>query len=48
MYWPGETPDRELRLIVVLAVAIAHPKPGQPSAFELAERLLNTIHKERR
>jgi hypothetical protein len=48
VYWPAETPDRELRLIVVLAVGIAHPKPGHPSAFELAERLLNTIHKERR
>ena len=48
VYWPGQTPDRELRLIVVLAVGIAHPKPGQRSAFELAEQLLNTIHKERR
>jgi len=48
VYWPAETPDRDLRLIVVLAVAIAQPKPGQPTAFELAERLLNTIHKERR
>ncbi len=48
MYWPAETPGRELRLIVVLAVAIAHPKPGHPSAFELGERLLNIIQKERR
>ena len=48
VYWPAETPDRELRLIVVLAVGVAHPKPGQPSAFELAERLLDIIQKERR
>jgi hypothetical protein len=48
VYWPAETPDRELRLIVVLAVGFAHPKPGLQSAFEVAERLLNTIHKERR
>jgi hypothetical protein len=48
VYWAAETPDRELRVIVVLAVGIAHPKPGQRSAFELAERLLNTIQKERR
>ena len=48
VYWPAQTPDRELRLIVVLAIGIAHPKPGQRSAFELAEQLLNTIHKERR
>ena len=48
MYWPAQTPDRELRLIVVLAIGIAHPKPGQRSAFERAEKLLNTIQKERR
>ena len=48
VYWVRETPDRRLRVIVVLAVGIAHPKPGQPSAFELAERVLDTIQKERR
>ncbi|MFZ0972734.1 MAG: hypothetical protein WAN22_10955 [Solirubrobacteraceae bacterium] len=48
VYWPAETPDRELRLIVVLAIGITHPKPGQRSAFELAERLLKIIQKERR
>ena len=48
VYWPAETRDREVRLIVVLAVGIAHPQPGQRSAFELAARLLKTIRKERR
>jgi hypothetical protein len=48
VYWPAQTSTRELRLIVVLAVGIAHPEPGQRSAFELAETLLNTIQKESR
>jgi hypothetical protein len=32
----------------VLAVGIAHPAPGDPSAFSLAEAMLNRVRKERR
>ncbi len=48
VYWCEETSDRSLRLIVVLAVGIAHPEPGKESAFDLAARLLKTIIKEKR
>ena len=48
VYWVRETPDRRLRVIVVLSVGVAHPDPGAPSAFDLANRLLKTLVKERR
>jgi hypothetical protein len=48
VYWVRETQDQRLRMIVVLAVGIAHPKPGQRSVFELAERQLRAIRKETR
>ena len=47
VYWVRETPDRRLRVIVVLAVGIAHPNPGAPSAFDLASSMLQTLIKER-
>ena len=47
VYWVRETPDRRLRVIVVLAVGIAHPNPGAPSAFDLATGMLQTLIKER-
>ena len=47
VYWVRETPDRRLRVIVVLAVGIAHPNPGAPSAFDLATSMLQTLTKER-
>jgi hypothetical protein len=40
VYWVRETPDRRLRVIVVLAVGIAHPSPGTLSAFDLATGML--------
>jgi len=44
VYWIRETPDRERGLVVALAVGVAHPKR---SVFELAERTLKTIGKEK-
>jgi hypothetical protein len=46
VYWVRETPDRRLRVIVVLAVGIAHPNPGAPSVFDLATSVLQTLIKE--
>lgn len=48
VYWMRETIDQQLRLIVVLAVGIAHPQPGQSSVFEAAERQLTALRKEGR
>jgi hypothetical protein len=48
VYWMRETSDRQIRLIVVLAVGIAHPKPEGRSAFQQAERHLISIRKEPR
>ena len=48
VYWVRETRDRRLRIVVVLGVGVAHPQPGQRSAFELAARLLQTITKEKK
>ena len=48
VYWARETPDRQLLLVVVLAVGIAHPVPGEPSVFGLAEETLNSLRKEGR
>jgi hypothetical protein len=48
VYWMRETSDRQIRLIVVLAVGIAHPKPGGRSVFGDAEDHLTAIRKERR
>ncbi len=47
VYWVRETPDRRLRVIVVLAVGVAHPNPGARSAFDLATSILQTLIKER-
>jgi hypothetical protein len=33
VYWGCEAPDGRIVLVVVLAVGIAHPAPGQPSVF---------------
>ena len=46
VYWVRETADREIRVVVILAVGIAHPQPGHASAFELADRTLKTRVKE--
>ena len=48
VYWMRETSDRQARLIVVLAVGIAHPKPGGRSVFKDAEDHLTSIRKEPR
>ena len=47
IYWVRDTPDRRLRMIVVLAVGVAHPEPGALSAFDRADRLLKTLLKEK-
>jgi hypothetical protein len=48
VYWMRETPSGTARLIVVLAVGIAHPKPGGRSVFKDAEDHLTAIRKEPR
>jgi hypothetical protein len=48
IYWVRDTPNRRLRLVIVLAVGVAHPDPATPSAFDLAGRLLKTLIKEQR
>jgi hypothetical protein len=46
VYWVRETRDREIRVIVILAVGIAHPKSGRVSVFDHAAETLKTRVKE--
>jgi hypothetical protein len=48
VYWMRESPSGTARLIVGLAVGIAHPKPGGRSVFKDAEDHLTAIRKEPR
>jgi hypothetical protein len=48
VYRVAETRDGQLRVIVVLGVGVAHPKPGEESIYAAAERLLRRLWKETR
>jgi hypothetical protein len=43
VYWMEEAPRAGVRLIVILAVAEAHPEPPQPTAYELAWTRLTAL-----
>jgi hypothetical protein len=48
VYRAAQTRDGQLRVIVVLGVGVAHPKPGEESIYAAAERLLRRLWKENR
>jgi hypothetical protein len=43
VYWLEEAPRAGVRLIVLLAVGEAHPRPPQPSVYELAWTRLTAL-----
>ncbi len=47
VYWVKEAPKSGLRVIVVLAVGEAHPKPGQPSVYVQATARLMQLTRGR-
>jgi hypothetical protein len=47
VYWAEEAPRAGVRLIVILAVGEAHPRPPQPSVYELAWTTLLALQRRK-
>ena len=48
VYWIGCAPRAQTRVLVILAVAEAHPRGGRPTVYELAWTRLKAIRRRNR